>query len=186
MRCSPSAHDEAAGLPGVSETYVQYLGGFFRGSVQAVWLLKAVEDTDPAMVGFFACMYYAALRPGEVVHLRKAGWTPVRDSDRQAAPSRVGWLCRASVRLQLRQHLAKGADSSPDDSRGSLTAGSPSLRPAARLRVPLAQRWRARHPGRRVGRAQRRRPAQGLRQVHRRAGGQRSAARGPSPELVHE
>jgi integrase len=38
---------------------------------QALGLLKAVEDTDPAMVGFFACMYYAALRPGEVVHLRK-------------------------------------------------------------------------------------------------------------------
>jgi hypothetical protein len=64
--------------------------------------------------------------------------------------------------------------------------GSPSLRPAARLRVPMAQRWRACHPGRRVGRAQRRRPAQGLRQVHRRAGGQRPAARGCSSELVHE
>src|SRR5680860_1260989 len=38
---------------------------------QAVGLLKAVGDMDPAMVGFFACMYYAALRPGEVVHLRK-------------------------------------------------------------------------------------------------------------------
>jgi len=38
---------------------------------QAVWLLKAVEDTDPAMVGFFACMYYAALRPGEVIYLRR-------------------------------------------------------------------------------------------------------------------
>jgi len=42
---------------------------------QAVGLLKAVEEMDPAMVGFFACMYYAALRPGEVVHLRKENCT---------------------------------------------------------------------------------------------------------------
>jgi len=38
---------------------------------QAVGLLKAVEDMDLAMVGFLACVYYAALRPGEVVYLRK-------------------------------------------------------------------------------------------------------------------
>ena len=34
-------------------------------------LLRSVGDLDPAMVGFFACMYYAALRPGEVLHLRQ-------------------------------------------------------------------------------------------------------------------
>jgi len=38
---------------------------------QAAALLRSVGDLDPAMVGFFACMYYAALRPGEVLHLRQ-------------------------------------------------------------------------------------------------------------------
>src|SRR5450759_2578023 len=48
---------------------------------QAAAVLRSVGDIDPAMVGFFACMYYAALRPGEVLHLREqdctlpeAGW----------------------------------------------------------------------------------------------------------------
>jgi len=48
---------------------------------QAAAILQSVGDIDPAMVGFFACMYYAALRPGEVLHLREqdctlpeAGW----------------------------------------------------------------------------------------------------------------
>lgn len=42
---------------------------------QAATLLRSVGDIDPAMVGFFACMYYAALRPGEVLHLREKDCT---------------------------------------------------------------------------------------------------------------
>jgi integrase len=48
---------------------------------QAIRLLAAVEAIDPAMVAFFACMYYAALRPGEALDLHErdcslpeAGW----------------------------------------------------------------------------------------------------------------
>jgi site-specific recombinase XerD len=37
---------------------------------QARALLDAVGRKDPHLVGFFACMYYAALRPAEVLHLR--------------------------------------------------------------------------------------------------------------------
>jgi integrase len=37
---------------------------------QAVALLNAVCDRDPYLVAFFACMYYAALRPAEALHLR--------------------------------------------------------------------------------------------------------------------
>ncbi len=37
---------------------------------QARALLDAVQDRDPRLVGFFACMYYAALRPAEALHLR--------------------------------------------------------------------------------------------------------------------
>ena len=54
-----------------------------------------------------------------------------------------------------------------------LTARAPALRPAARCGVDLAQRRRAGASGGAVGRAQRRRPAAGLRQVHRRPGGRR-------------
>lgn len=37
---------------------------------QARSLLAAVRDRDPHLEGFFACMYFAALRPSEVIHLR--------------------------------------------------------------------------------------------------------------------
>lgn len=37
---------------------------------QARALLAAVSTVEPRLVGFFACMYYAALRPGEVLALR--------------------------------------------------------------------------------------------------------------------
>ncbi len=38
---------------------------------QATRLLTGVRNLDPAMEAFFACMYYAAMRPGEVLHLRR-------------------------------------------------------------------------------------------------------------------
>jgi len=37
---------------------------------QARALLDAVRDREPRLAAFFACMYYAALRPAEVLHLR--------------------------------------------------------------------------------------------------------------------
>jgi integrase len=37
---------------------------------QAVALLTAVSTKAPKLVAFFACMYYAALRPAEALHLR--------------------------------------------------------------------------------------------------------------------
>ena len=52
----------------------------------------------------------------------------------------------------------------------AITAGPPPLRPAARRRVPVAQRRRPRHRGRPPRRPRRRRPAQRLRQLHRRPG----------------
>lgn len=39
--------------------------------VQARKLLAAVQEKDPDLEAFFACMYYAALRPSEVIHLRR-------------------------------------------------------------------------------------------------------------------
>jgi integrase len=37
---------------------------------QALALLAAVHDREPSLVAFFPCMYYAALRPAEALHLR--------------------------------------------------------------------------------------------------------------------
>jgi integrase len=42
---------------------------------QAQRLLRAVAALDPAMEAFFACLYYAALRPGEALHLRDVNCT---------------------------------------------------------------------------------------------------------------
>lgn len=74
---------------------------------------------------------------------------------------------------------------------GRLTARPPALRPAPRRRVDLAQRRGATDAGGRLGRAQRRRAADDLRQVSRGPGGRRPPphrrrAREPvTPELRH-
>ncbi|MFI7574305.1 tyrosine-type recombinase/integrase [Micromonospora sp. NPDC049497] len=51
---------------------------------QARALLTAVRERDPALEGFFACMYFAALRPSEVMHLR--------DDECDLPESGWGWL----------------------------------------------------------------------------------------------
>ncbi|MEU1751999.1 integrase [Micromonospora matsumotoense] len=51
---------------------------------QARSLLAAVRDKDPALEGFFACMYFAALRPSEVMHLR--------DDECELPEEGWGWL----------------------------------------------------------------------------------------------
>jgi hypothetical protein len=48
---------------------------------QARKLLAAVREGAPAMEAFYACMYYAALRPAEVIHLRAANVTLPSDED---------------------------------------------------------------------------------------------------------
>ncbi|MBC9819729.1 tyrosine-type recombinase/integrase [Terrabacter sp. MAHUQ-38] len=42
---------------------------------QAASILNAVRRIDPAMEAFYGCMYYAALRPGEALHLRESDCT---------------------------------------------------------------------------------------------------------------
>jgi len=51
------------------------------GGSQAKALLTAVQETYPALEAYFACLYYAALRPAEARHLRvkdcalpESGW----------------------------------------------------------------------------------------------------------------
>ena len=52
---------------------------------QALQLLSVVADRHPHLVAFFACLYYAAMRPAEAVHLRiedcelpEQGWGMLR------------------------------------------------------------------------------------------------------------
>lgn len=57
---------------------------------QASALLAAVSTVEPRLVGFFACMYYAALRPGEVLALRIPSWTCRRSAGaRSTSPGRI-------------------------------------------------------------------------------------------------
>lgn len=51
---------------------------------QARSLLAAVRDKDPALEGFYACIYFAALRPSEVMHLR--------DDECELPEEGWGWL----------------------------------------------------------------------------------------------
>jgi integrase len=64
---------------------------------QALKLLDAVHDKSPRLVAFFACLYYAALRPAEALHLR------IDDCD---LPEDDGW---GMLRLSgSTQHVGEG------------------------------------------------------------------------------
>jgi integrase len=194
---------------------------------QALALFAAVGARAPRLVAFFACMYYAALRPAEALHLRveecelpESGWGVLRltgstqhagegwgdDSTaiqedralkhRAKAATRAadpgpgtavahrrvrrgaGWPAvrdpgvrqRPGVEGDLLTRLAAGSQGRADGRAAAFAAGEGALPTASRRRVALAERRGARYPGRRVGRSQRPRPSEGLRQVHRRAG----------------
>ncbi|MFC5942002.1 tyrosine-type recombinase/integrase [Micromonospora harpali] len=73
---------------------------------QARSLLSAVRNRDPHLEGFFACMYFAALRPSEVIHLRadecelpETGW---------------GWLHLSGSTQQVGEGWSDGGTSLED------------------------------------------------------------------------
>ncbi|KIR64273.1 integrase [Micromonospora haikouensis] len=73
---------------------------------QARSLLSAVRNRDPHLEGFFACMYFAALRPSEVIHLRadecelpETGW---------------GWLHLSGSTQQVGEDWSDGGTSLED------------------------------------------------------------------------
>ena len=206
---------------------------------QAASLLQAVRTIHPSLEAYFACLYYAGLRPAEARHLRESnlrlpetGWgslhlegsTPTAggewtDSGKSDEDRQLKHRTRKDTRevpaspelvAILRRHLAR-FPSGPDgrifvtrtgragtplagpyatpqsmgivyrvwdqarrESLSPLLYSSPLARRPYDLRhaavSPVAQRRRARHPGRRVGRSQRQRPAPRLRQVHLRPG----------------
>lgn len=198
---------------------------------QALQLLDAVSRKAPRLVAFFACMYYAALRPFEVLHLRvdecelpESGvGTPTADRLDAARRARLGGRSRSGARgsrteapiqdghargsggatpracppvahrrlrphsrrttvlrpdlrqqarlqVVLRVRLAAGAQGRTNTRATTVAACGTAVRLAARRSLPLAQRWGTSHPDGRVGRAQRARLAEGLREVHRRTG----------------
>jgi integrase len=76
---------------------------------QALDLLTAVHDRASRLVAFFACLYYAALRPAEALHLR------IEDCD---LPAGDGW---GMLRLSgCTQHV--GQDWGDDSARWSALA----------------------------------------------------------------
>ena len=80
------------------------------------------------------------------------------------------------ARQRLQRRLAGRPHRRVHPRPASLPAGPPPLRPPPRRRVPVAELRGARHRGRPPRRAQRRRPAQGLRPLHRRPGRHRQQA----------
>jgi hypothetical protein len=116
------------------------------------------------------------------------------------SPSRPPWSrCSAPTSRNTAPHWMGGCSAPPaaGPSRTAPTAPSgrppaaprspppskppPPLRPPPRRRVPVAELRGARHRSRPPRRAQRRRPAQGLRPLHRRPGRHRQQAHLPTP-----
>ena len=64
---------------------------------QARALLDAVDQRRPSLVAFFAVMYYAALRPGEAVELRKEALSLPASGWGEAALEHVGSVGRSVV-----------------------------------------------------------------------------------------
>lgn len=73
---------------------------------QARHLLDAVHEFAPDLVAFFGCIYYSALRPEEVLHLRKDEYQPPRE------PGEWGWftLTGATVTVGQEWNDEEGAD----------------------------------------------------------------------------
>jgi integrase len=198
---------------------------------QARTLLAAVRglsDRGAHLEAFYACLYYAALRPSEAVMLRESdlhlpgkGWGRIvlavsasragrSWTDHGTARQERGLKHRAAhetrtipippdlVRL-LRAHIrrygttpdgrifqtarggiiqdsaysaawAEARKERPHRSAVPVAARPPSLRPAPRRRLAVAELRGARDRGRPPRRARRRGPAQDLRPLHRRAG----------------
>ena len=196
--------------------------------------VRALSDRGAHLEAFYACLYYAALRPSEAVMLRESDchlpgrrWGRI---DLAASAPRAGrdWTDDGTARQArglkhraqhetrsipippvlvqiLRAHLKRYGTSPgradlphrtrrhhpgqrlqrrlgrrprrrPHPRPARLPAGPPPLRPAPRRRLPVAELRRPRHRSRPPRRAQRRRPAQDLRPLHRRAGRRRQQA----------
>jgi integrase len=119
---------------------------------QARALLAAVRDRMPELVAFFGCMYYAALRPEEVLNLRedeyerpkvKGGWGVLHLTGSTIAVGH-GWGDEdGTIERRGLKHRAKSATRpvpAPPRSAACSTTTSPSTspRPTARCSSPGA------------------------------------------------
>ncbi|GAA2517997.1 integrase [Pilimelia columellifera] len=73
---------------------------------QARGLLAAVRERDPDLEGFFACMYFAALRPSEVIHLR--------DDECELPKDGWGWLRLSGSTQQVGEDWSDSGDGRED------------------------------------------------------------------------
>jgi integrase len=70
--------------------------------VQARALLAKVHELSPRLHAFFACMYYSALRPEEVLHLKGD------DFERPASPGGWGWFNLSGATVAVGQAWGDG------------------------------------------------------------------------------
>ncbi|HKD99346.1 MAG TPA: tyrosine-type recombinase/integrase [Micromonosporaceae bacterium] len=99
---------------------------------QARQLLDAVEDREPRLAAFFGCMYYAALRPAEALHLRR--------DDCELPDAGWGWLHLTGST----QHVGEGwgDDAGVREDRGLKHRATSAVRdvPAAPVLVAMLRR----------------------------------------------
>ncbi|MFI6076551.1 integrase [Actinoplanes sp. NPDC051343] len=121
-----------------------------RGSVinldQAIRLLSVVAEKRPHLVAFFACLYYAAMRPAEALHLRiedcevpEEGWGMLRLTGSTQHVGQ-GWGDDSEAVREDRELKAPGEDGrSPGARCAGVGTGAPLAHRSERLRA----RWPA-------------------------------------------
>jgi hypothetical protein len=92
---------------------------------QARALLDATAQIAPDFVAFFGCMYYAALRPEEALHLRASEFI------RPARPGEWGWLHLSGATVTVGQEWSD--DGAATEDRGLKHRAVTAIRP-----VPVA------------------------------------------------
>ena len=130
--------------------------------VQAI--LTQVALMRPDLVAFFACLYYAALRPEEALALRQSHLT--LPAHGRGAMNLTG-ACPRTAAAWTSNGSPPGR---PRPRPGSHPAGPPPLRPAPRGPVLVAERQQRAGRGRRPRGHQRARPGERLCALHRRPG----------------
>jgi integrase len=113
---------------------------------QALDLLAAVEVIAPELTAFFGCMYYSALRPEEVLHLKDS------EFERPTKGTEWGWLNLTGATVAIGEDWSGGSTPTEDRSlkhRGkSATRRVPVPPPLVQLLVDHLKRYGSGKDGR--------------------------------------
>lgn len=113
---------------------------------QATSLLRSVRDIAPEFEAFFGCLYYAALRPEEALHLR---WT---DYEPGGTAESWGWLTLNGATVTTRERWSGRASTTEDKAlkhRGvAATRRVPVAPPLADLLAAHVERYGTARDGR--------------------------------------